>query len=143
MVKLKKLLEVDLSSFDKSKFYCGHWGAMDTFTKIYKFFTKLFFTLKAINMACFKHDSRYYSLFNDFAKLKRSKKNTFLLILYKFIIDVYFLFDMLNSSLEEKGVPTYQLRIKIFISIIFFLIVVLATPIYIYIIFKRFKNKQK
>lgn len=120
----------DLLMFMSPKInYCGTYERQAFFTK----WIPLQKVLPGINKGCFLHDCRYSMIFNPEQDQRRSILK---LLFLKFIVDVIFLFEMLKFSFKNTKNPIFM-SWRITISILFFLIVVLATPFYCWIFSKR------
>lgn len=109
--------------------YCGTYERQAFFTK----WIPLQNFLPGINKGCFFHDTRYSMIFNEDQDQRRSILR---LLFLKFIVDVIFLFEMLKFSFKNTKNPL-KWSGKILISVLFFLIVLIATPYYAWIFAKR------
>lgn len=122
-MKKEILRRNNTNGISKDIFYCGVWAFNEKRTKIIKFLN-LFKSLIGINNACYIHDKHYTYLFS-----KELKILTFLK--WKLFIDTLFLFNCFKYAYKNKK-STIRFTHRLVISIIFYFIVLIATPIYFY-----------
>lgn len=123
-----KEVDTDFKFMNKNINYCGTYERQAFFTKWIPLQT--FFP--GINKGCYLHDCRYNILFTDEDQRRQLLKILFL----KFRIDLLFFIEMLRFSLKNTKNPV-KIISRIMIAVIFFLIVVFATPYYAYLFAKR------
>lgn len=141
---IKKIKEIFNIVENKYKYYNTNINYCGTFER-QAFFTKwvpLHKIFPGINLACFYHDCRYNILFKE--KIDQRKEIIKLLFL-KFVVDTIFLYEMLRFAGTSKFTLRYPqlVAFRTIMSILFYFIVILATPYYAYIFAKRQKKNDK
>lgn len=132
----------DLSKFyNKKKNYCGTYERQAFFTKwipIQKYFP-------GINKACYYHDARYSIIFKTpNRKMFKLLILMFKLLILKLIVDIIFYLEMLKYSVLKLTIKSpFLFSFRLIIATLFFCLVVLGTPYYIYLFKKRIKKEQK
>lgn len=108
---------------DLGNFYCGCYYLDTPRTKLIKLMG-LFKTLIGINRACFIHDKHYNFIFP-------LPLNILTFLMYKLAVDTIFLLNCFKFARKNIYV-----LLKYCLAIIFYIIVIVATPIY-YVVYKK------
>lgn len=118
--------------------YCGPFELQAWITKWIPFH----YVFPEINFSCFQHDCRYKILFIDALD---QRKNFFTLLVLKLIVDVLFLIEMLKCTAKTPFCAKYPwlITFRTVMAFVFFAIVVICTPFYVWLFSKRHSRQNK